>query len=200
MLNPIPFFPCSASLKLQIQSAHSIRFTQSAHSIRTPNMLHSICTLNPLHSIRTLNLLRSIRTLNPLHSIRTLNPLHSIRTPNLLRSICTPNMLHSIRIHTLPPCIPHADLMMQTFHPPLEGPKKAKIFLSDYQSLMAFFGFLAYFILRHTLLISKLYFCLSVRSDRGCKMAPKSIFIGVCHAGRKVFINLIRDGSANQKY
>ena len=173
MLNPIPFFPCSASLKLQIQSAHSIRFTQSAHSIRFTQSAHSI---------------------------RFTQSAHSIRTPNMLHSICTLNPLHSIRIHTLPPCIPHADLMMQTFHPPLEGPKKAKIFLSDYQSLMAFFGFLAYFILRHTLLISKLYFCLSVRSDRGCKMAPKSIFIGVCHAGRKVFINLIRDGSANQKY
>ena len=191
MLNPIPFFPCSASLKLQIQSAHSIRFTQSAHSIRFTQSAHSIRFTQSAHSIRTPNMLHSIRTLNPLHSICTLNPLHSI---------CTLNPLHSIRIHTLPPCIPHADLMMQTFHPPLEGPKKAKIFLSDYQSLMAFFGFLAYFILRHTLLISKLYFCLSVRSDRGCKMAPKSIFIGVCHAGRKVFINLIRDGSANQKY
>jgi len=49
-----------------------------------------------------------------------------------------------------------------------EGPRKAKFPPSDYQQLTAACGFLVYFILCHTLLISKLHFCLSVRSERGC--------------------------------
>ena len=64
----------------------------------------------------------------------------------------------------------------------LEGSRKAKFSLSDYQPLTADSDFLVYFILCHTLLISKLHFCLSVRSERGCRMAPKSTFRGVFYA------------------
>ena len=41
---------------------------------------------------------------------------------------------------------------------------------------------LVYFILCHMLSISKLHFCLSVRSEKDCKMAPKGTFTVVCYA------------------
>ena len=51
---------------------------------------------------------------------------------------------------------------------PLERREKAQNSPFDYQPLTAAYGSLVYFILCHTLLISKLHFCLSVRSERGC--------------------------------
>ena len=65
---------------------------------------------------------------------------------------------------------------------PLERRKKAQNSPFDYQPLTTLPRFLVYFIPCHALLISKLHFCLSVRSERDCKMAPKGTFTVVCYA------------------
>ncbi len=66
----------------------------------------------------------------------------------------------------------------------LEWQEKAKMYPSDYQPLTAACGFLVYFILCHMLLISKLHFCLYVRSVMGANPVILSTCKIICFIKR----------------